>query len=96
VAFAEQPNGATRDQLVSPMSGMTPSPSWTGQNPQARIINLETSATTSQEDAPKGRNYKMNPANIGCFGAASMDCCGLANNHVLDFGRSGLLETIRL
>ena len=63
--------------------------------PQARIINLETSVTTSREYAPKGINYKMNPANIGCLIAAGIDCCVLANNHVLDFGRSGLLETLQ-
>ncbi len=35
--------------------------------PQVRIINLETSVTTSHEYAPKGINYKMNPQNIGCL-----------------------------
>jgi len=62
--------------------------------PQVRIINLETSVTTSRDHQPKGINYKMNPANIGCLTAAGVDCCVLANNHVLDFGRSGLLETL--
>jgi poly-gamma-glutamate capsule biosynthesis protein CapA/YwtB (metallophosphatase superfamily) len=62
--------------------------------PQARIINLETSVTTSRHYAPKGINYKMNPANVGCLNAAAIDCCALANNHVLDFGRPGLLETL--
>lgn len=36
----------------------------------------------------------MNPANIPCLKAAAIDCCVLANNHVLDWGRSGLLETL--
>jgi poly-gamma-glutamate synthesis protein (capsule biosynthesis protein) len=62
--------------------------------PQARIVNLETSITTSRDYAPKGINYKMNPANVGCLTAAGVDCCGLANNHVLDFGRPGLSETL--
>jgi poly-gamma-glutamate synthesis protein (capsule biosynthesis protein) len=62
--------------------------------PQVRIINLETSVTTNRDFAPKGINYKMNPANVGCVTAAGVDCCVLANNHVLDFGRPGLLETL--
>jgi poly-gamma-glutamate synthesis protein (capsule biosynthesis protein) len=62
--------------------------------PRVRIINLETSITTSRDLAPKGINYKMNPKNIPCLRAAKIDCCALANNHVLDWGLSGLLETL--
>ena len=60
----------------------------------ARIVNLETSVTASIEPEPKGINYKMNPANVGCIKAAKVDCCVLANNHVLDWGVEGLLETL--
>ncbi len=62
--------------------------------PHARIVNLETSVTTSAAYVPKGINYRMNPANIECLTAASIDCCVLANNHVLDFARQGLIETL--
>jgi poly-gamma-glutamate capsule biosynthesis protein CapA/YwtB (metallophosphatase superfamily) len=62
--------------------------------PHARIVNLETSITTSENFSPKGINYRMNPTNIGCLAAASVDCCVLANNHVLDWGEAGLLETL--
>src|SRR6516225_7129471 len=62
--------------------------------PHARIINLETSITQSRDYAPKGINYKMNPENIACLTAAKVDCCALANNHVLDFGEAGLCETM--
>ena len=60
----------------------------------ARIINLETSITSAVEAWPKGINYRMNPANIGCLTAARIDCCCLANNHILDWGYPGLEETI--
>lgn len=59
----------------------------------ARIINLETSITTSTDFAMKGIHYKMNPRNIGALTVAKVDCCVLANNHVLDWGASGLEET---
>jgi poly-gamma-glutamate synthesis protein (capsule biosynthesis protein) len=62
--------------------------------PQARIINLETAVTRSDDRVPKGINYRMHPANISCLTAAGIDCCVLANNHVLDWGPSGLAETL--
>jgi poly-gamma-glutamate synthesis protein (capsule biosynthesis protein) len=36
----------------------------------------------------------MNPENIGCLTAAGIDGCALANNHMLDWGIPGLLETL--
>ncbi|MGR8952829.1 MAG: CapA family protein [Gammaproteobacteria bacterium] len=63
--------------------------------PEARIINLETAVTTSTEYWPgKGIHYRMNPKNIPCISAAKIDCCVLANNHVLDWGYDGLTETL--
>lgn len=63
--------------------------------PQARIINLETAVTAAEDAWPgKGINYRMHPANIPCLTAASVDCCILANNHVLDWGYAGLKETL--
>jgi poly-gamma-glutamate synthesis protein (capsule biosynthesis protein) len=64
------------------------------RRPDVRIINLETSITRSDTYAPKGINYRMNPENADCLAAASIDCCVLANNHMLDWGRAGLLETL--
>jgi poly-gamma-glutamate capsule biosynthesis protein CapA/YwtB (metallophosphatase superfamily) len=64
-------------------------------NPDARIINLETAVTTSEEAWPgKGIHYRMHPANLRCIAAASIHCCVLANNHVLDWGYLGLQETL--
>jgi len=62
--------------------------------PDARIVNLETAVTSSDEWARKGINYRMSPANIACLTAARIDCCALANNHVLDWGTAGLAETL--
>lgn len=62
--------------------------------PQAQIVNLETSITTSEDYDRKGINYRMHPANTPCLTAAKIDCCVLANNHVLDWGRAGLTETL--
>ena len=60
-----------------------------------RIINLETSITTSDNYWPgKQVHYRMNPPNVDCLAAAGIDCCALANNHVLDWGYEGLVETL--
>lgn len=63
--------------------------------PELRVINLETSITRS-DDAAAGKEvlYRMNPENIGCLTIARPDVCTLANNHVLDFGYRGLVDTI--
>jgi poly-gamma-glutamate synthesis protein (capsule biosynthesis protein) len=64
------------------------------QRPAARIINLETSVTTSDRPELKGINYRMHPANVDVLSAARIDCALLANNHVLDWGVAGLCETL--
>ena len=68
---------------------------WQRVAPDVKLINLETSITKRNDYWPgKGINYRMNPENITCLTAAGIDCCALANNHVLDWGYSGLVETI--
>ena len=62
--------------------------------PAARIVNLETGITRSTAFLAKGINYRMHPENIDVLTSAGIDCCALANNHVLDFGRDGLTETL--
>lgn len=64
------------------------------RNPDARLINLETAVTTSDDAQPKGINYRMTPANAPVLSAAGIDCCVLANNHMLDWGEEGLVETL--
>lgn len=63
--------------------------------PDLRIVNLETSITSSDDVQPaKAVLYRMHPGNVACLTAARLDACALANNHVLDFGVGGLEETL--
>jgi len=64
-------------------------------SPDVRIINLETAVTTS-DDAWQGKSihYRMHPQNVSCLTAAGVDICSLANNHALDWGYPGLIETL--
>lgn len=63
--------------------------------PHIRIINLETSITESSNWEHKGINYRMHPKNIQLLKTAKIDCCVLGNNHILDWGTEGLLETLK-
>jgi poly-gamma-glutamate synthesis protein (capsule biosynthesis protein) len=64
--------------------------------PEVRIVNLETAITTSNRFW-KGKevHYRMSPHNVGCLKAGGINCCALANNHVLDWGYAGLSETLQ-
>lgn len=65
--------------------------------PDVRVLNLETSITRSDHFAPgKAVHYRMHPANLACLTVVRPDVCTLANNHVLDLGREGLAETLRV
>ena len=64
-------------------------------DPDLWLVNLETSVTTSDDHEPgKAVHYRMNPANVPCVSAADVHLCTIANNHVLDYGISGLEETL--
>jgi poly-gamma-glutamate capsule biosynthesis protein CapA/YwtB (metallophosphatase superfamily) len=63
--------------------------------PDARILNLETSVTRRGTFDPAKRiHYRMHPDNLPALSVARPDVCTVANNHVLDFGQSGLRETL--
>ena len=68
---------------------------WERVAPDVRIINLETSVTQSDDRMDKGINYRMHPRNVPCVTSAEINCCVLANNHVLDWGDAGLAETLK-
>jgi poly-gamma-glutamate capsule biosynthesis protein CapA/YwtB (metallophosphatase superfamily) len=64
--------------------------------PDVRLLNLETSITDGGEFARgKAVHYRMHPDNVGCLTAIRPDVCALANNHILDFGYQGLIDTLR-
>lgn len=94
VELAERANGPVPRAVDPAYVWGDALPSLTGDGLWARVINLETAITTSRAPAPKSINYKMHPANVGCLPAARIDACGLANNHVLDWGQAGLIETL--
>ena len=94
VRLAEQVSGPVPRGVASDYIWGDARAEWKRMAPAARLVNLETSITRSDEYERKGINYRMHPENIGCLQAAHLDICVLANNHVLDYGPRGLIETI--
>jgi poly-gamma-glutamate synthesis protein (capsule biosynthesis protein) len=96
VALAEEKSGP----IARPASLAYPSGDALAEldamKPDARIVNLETALTRSEDAWPgKGIHYRTSPENARMLAAAGIDCCTLANNHVLDWGHTGLAETLR-
>lgn len=65
------------------------------RSPDALVINLETALTTSNDWAKdKSINYRSHPNNVASLLSAGVDVATLANNHVLDWGKDGLKDTV--
>ncbi|MGH2689348.1 MAG: CapA family protein, partial [Actinomycetota bacterium] len=95
VELAEQANGPIPTPVPATWTWGDALGELDRRRPDARIVNLETSITVNDQCWPgKGIHYRMHPANIAVLKAARIDVCVLANNHVLDFGRAGLAETL--
>ena len=95
VELAESVNG----EIPSPVDFAWPwgdaLPTLTDTAPDLRLINLETSITRADDFASgKAVHYRMSPDNVPCLASLAPDVCALANNHVLDFGRQGLADTL--
>lgn len=60
------------------------------------IANLECPATTVESPITKtGPNLKALPKDLTLLKNAGIDCLSLANNHILDYGYKGVLETLK-
>ena len=60
------------------------------------IINLETALT--EQDTPivkKGPNIKASPECVKVLKEIGVTDCGLSNNHIFDYGTSGIRDTIQ-
>ncbi|GAB2482862.1 CapA family protein [Nocardiopsis aegyptia] len=63
--------------------------------PDVRVVNLETTVTSAGGFWPgKQMHYRVHPSNLPCLAEVRPDVCSLANNHVMDFGYSGLADTL--
>ncbi|MDF2936137.1 MAG: CapA family protein [Paenibacillaceae bacterium] len=65
------------------------------QKPDFTIANLETPITTRGDQQQKQYTYRSSPDALPSFKAAGFDVVNLANNHILDYGQDGLLDTLK-
>jgi len=95
VGLAEEVSGPIRRPVDFEYVWGDALPALADEGCAARIANVETSITSDGEPWPgKGIHYRMHPDNVPCLTAARIDVAVLGNNHALDWGRAGLVETL--
>lgn len=95
VLLAEELNGKINYPVTKEYIWGDAITEWKQLKPDIKIINLETAITQSDDYLPhKGIHYRMHPLNVDTLTCAGIDICTLANNHILDWGYKGLIDTI--
>ncbi len=57
-------------------------------------VNLETAVTWRGRPQPKTYHFATTPAAFTALRAAGVDLVTIANNHILDYGQTGLADTV--
>ncbi len=58
------------------------------------VVNLETAVTSGGKPQPKYYHFRTRPAAFTALRDAGVDIANMTNNHVLDYGRTGLADTL--
>jgi len=58
------------------------------------VVNLETALTTRGAPAPKSFHFRAPPTALDALAAAGVDVVTMANNHAVDYGAEGLVDTL--
>jgi poly-gamma-glutamate capsule biosynthesis protein CapA/YwtB (metallophosphatase superfamily) len=58
------------------------------------IGNLETAFTRNGIKTPKVFNFRSDPSNVEALKRAKIHAVNIANNHILDFGLQGLIDSL--
>ena len=86
--------GVLRDRLADPATALAPA-TRTLAAADLAVLNLETAVATGGDPEPGKRYLFRAPASAyDALAAAGVDVASMANNHALDYGRSGLRETL--
>lgn len=62
--------------------------------PDISMVNLECPVTLRGEKVSKPFNFRMHPKFIAVLKEAGIDIVNIANNHIFDYGKVGLFDTI--
>lgn len=82
------------------LNHLPPSYIWGNLHPilktmDCNLVNLETTLTRSMKKASKVFNFKSDPKNVAILKEGPIHVINIANNHILDFSKQGLLETVQ-
>lgn len=58
------------------------------------LVNLECPFTDSADKLPKNFNFRARPEFVNTLLAGGVDVVSLANNHMMDYGPQGLVDTL--
>ncbi len=96
LAFAGDVNfNATQSPslLADPGSRIRPMRPWL-ERADLAVLNLETAITTRGVPTPKEFTFRAPPSVLRAFPENGVDAVSMANNHGMDFGAEGLLDSI--
>ena len=79
--------------LTNPATAFEPITSVLGQA-DFTALNLETSVTSRGTPQPKTYHFRTSPVAFTALRDAGVDLITMANNHVLDYGLTGLADTL--
>jgi len=85
--------GRTAPLLRNPATAFGPITP-TLQGADLALVNLETAVTERGTPEPKEFHFRAAATAYAAVKAAGVDAVSLANNHVLDYGRVGLFDTL--
>ncbi|MEV4658726.1 CapA family protein [Micromonospora sp. NPDC049301] len=85
--------GRTADLLGDPATAFG-SISSTLSAADLAMVNLETAVTTRGAPEPKEFHFRAPASAYDAVKAAGIDVVSIANNHALDYGRTGLADTV--
>ncbi len=83
-----------RDAVLADPSGALAATAELLADADLAVVNLETAVTDRGTPAPKRYTFRAPPAGLTALSAAGVDVVSLANNHGMDFGTTGLRDTV--
>ena len=86
--------GVLRDKLASNPTGMFAPIAPTLSAADLAMVNLETAVTERGTPQPKQFTFRTNPTALTALRAAGIDVVTMANNHGVDYGPVGLLDSL--
>ncbi len=85
--------GSLRSVLRHPTKRLARLRPWVGR-PDITMVNLETAITSRGVEQPKVWHFRTSPKALVALRAAGVDVVTMANNHAVDYGPLGLVDTL--